>query len=219
TLLVHHPACELHNVPDHPERPARTRVILQALRARFPTAPPPDPPEALAPLVSTEQLCLFHDSAHVARIFALCEKAEAAFSGAGAGGVAAAAGARHRAGPNTAALAKARARRALVRIDADTAITPFSREAMLRAAGAACFAVDEVMSGRHANAFCCVRPPGHHAEPSTAMGFCFFNSAAVAALHARRRWGAERVAVIDFDVHHGNGTETLFHKLPYAFYA
>ena len=83
-------------------------------------------------------------------------------------------------------------------------------EAALRATGAAVHAVDQVMAGEANNAFCAVRPPGHHAEPSRAMGFCLFNNVAVAALHARAAHGAERVAVVDFDVHHGNGTQDAF---------
>ncbi|MEM8878255.1 MAG: histone deacetylase family protein [Pseudomonadota bacterium] len=98
----------------------------------------------------------------------------------------------------------------LVRVDADTTMSAGSWEAALRAAGAACFAVDEVMAGKAQNAFCAIRPPGHHAEKDTAMGFCFFNSAAVAAYHARNAHGMERVAVVDFDVHHGNGTQDIF---------
>src|SRR5690606_1713801 len=90
------------------------------------------------------------------------------------------------------------------RIDADTAMSPGSLEAAYRAAGAVVHAVDEVMAGRARNGFCAVRPPGHHAEPQTAMGFCLFNNIAIGALHARAVHGCERVAVIDFDVHHGN---------------
>jgi acetoin utilization deacetylase AcuC-like enzyme len=80
----------------------------------------------------------------------------------------------------------------------------------LRATGAAIHAVDQVVDGHAKNAFCAVRPPGHHAEPSRAMGFCLFNTVAIAALHARAAHGAERVAVVDFDVHHGNGTQAAF---------
>jgi acetoin utilization deacetylase AcuC-like enzyme len=80
----------------------------------------------------------------------------------------------------------------------------------LRAAGACLHAVDQVMAGIVDNAFCAVRPPGHHAEPSRAMGFCLFNNVAIAALYARAKHGAERVAVVDFDVHHGNGTQAAF---------
>jgi acetoin utilization deacetylase AcuC-like enzyme len=95
-------------------------------------------------------------------------------------------------------------------LDPDTIVSPGSWEAALRATGAAVHAVDQVMAGAADNAFCAVRPPGHHAEPSRAMGFCLFNTVAVAALHARAAHGAKRVAVIDFDVHHGNGTQAAF---------
>ena len=105
----------------------------------------------------------------------------------------------------------ARARRqGRVRLDQDTAMSPGSYEAALRAAGGAAFAVDEVMSGKTTNAFVATRPPGHHAELANAMGFCFFNNAAVAARHAQAAHGAERVAIVDFDVHHGNGTQHIF---------
>ena len=76
--------------------------------------------------------------------------------------------------------------------------------------GATVYAMDQVMTGAAKNAFCAVRPPGHHAEPSRAMGFCLFNNIAIAALHARAAHGVERVAVVDFDVHHGNGTQDAF---------
>jgi acetoin utilization deacetylase AcuC-like enzyme len=98
----------------------------------------------------------------------------------------------------------------LVQIDADTFMAPGSYEAALRAAGAAVLAVDEVVTGKAANAFCAVRPPGHHAERATAMGFCFFNNAAIAARHAQGRHGLSRVAIVDWDVHHGNGTQDIF---------
>jgi acetoin utilization deacetylase AcuC-like enzyme len=95
-------------------------------------------------------------------------------------------------------------------LDPDTVVSPGSWDAALRATGAAIYAVDQVMAGHANNAFCAVRPPGHHAEPSRAMGFCLFNTVAIAALHARTAHGAERVAVVDFDVHHGNGTQAAF---------
>jgi acetoin utilization deacetylase AcuC-like enzyme len=98
----------------------------------------------------------------------------------------------------------------LVRIDGDTVMSPASWEAALRAVGAGLQAVDEVMTGRAANAFAQVRPPGHHAEDDRAMGFCFFSNAAIAGLYARAKHGAERVAVVDFDVHHGNGTQDIY---------
>lgn len=95
-------------------------------------------------------------------------------------------------------------------LDIDTVVSPGSWEAALRATGACISAVDRVMAGEADNAFCAVRPPGHHAEPSRAMGFCMLNGVAIAALHARAAHGAKRVAVIDFDVHHGNGTQAAF---------
>jgi len=85
-----------------------------------------------------------------------------------------------------------------------------SFEASLRAAGGAILAVDEVMAGRAKNAFVAIRPAGHHAEATTAMGFCLFNNAAIAARHAQRRYRAERVAIVDFDAHHGNGSQQIF---------
>ena len=107
----------------------------------------------------------------------------------------------------------------LVQLDADTAMSAGSAEAALRAAGAAVAAVDAVMEGWARCAFAAVRPPGHHAEPGRPMGFCLFNNAAVAALHARARWGVRRVAVVDFDVHHGNGTQAMFAADGDLFYA
>jgi acetoin utilization deacetylase AcuC-like enzyme len=95
-------------------------------------------------------------------------------------------------------------------LDPDTVVSPGSWEAALRAAGAIIYAVDQVAAGDADNAFCAVRPPGHHAEPSRAMGFCLFNNVAIGALHARATHGANRVAVVDFDVHHGNGTQAAF---------
>jgi acetoin utilization deacetylase AcuC-like enzyme len=107
----------------------------------------------------------------------------------------------------------------LFALDPDTTLSPGSGEAALRAAGAVCAAVDAVAAGEIANAFCAVRPPGHHAEPGTAMGFCLFNNVAAGALQARAVHGLKRVAVVDFDVHHGNGTQAMFEGDPEAFYA
>lgn len=107
----------------------------------------------------------------------------------------------------------------LVRLDPDTFMGPTSLDAALYAAGGAIDAVDALFRGEATNAFVAARPPGHHAEPGRAMGFCLFNSAAVAALHARAAHGATRVAVVDFDVHHGNGTEAMFWHDKDAFFA
>ena len=98
----------------------------------------------------------------------------------------------------------------MVRLDADTSMSSGSYEAALRAVGGGVQAVDEVMTGKAANAFVAVRPPGHHTELARPMGFCLFNNAAIAARYAQKKHGAERVAIIDFDVHHGNGSQDIF---------
>jgi acetoin utilization deacetylase AcuC-like enzyme len=101
-------------------------------------------------------------------------------------------------------------REGYLRLDPDTAMNPHSLTAARRAAGAGILAVDEIMAGRSQNAFCAVRPCGHHATQERSMGFCIFNNVGVAAAYALEKMGLERVAVIDFDVHHGNGTEDMF---------
>ena len=106
-----------------------------------------------------------------------------------------------------------------VAFDADTICSPGSKQAVLRAAGAVVAAVDAVASGEARNAFCAVRPPGHHAEPMQPMGFCIFNNVAIGALHARAAHGLRRVAVVDFDVHHGNGTQSMFERDADLFFA
>ena len=103
-------------------------------------------------------------------------------------------------------------------LDPDTVLSPASADAALRAAGAAVAAVDAVLSGKTRRAFCAVRPPGHHATRDAAMGFCLFNNIAVAALHALDKHGLERVAIVDFDVHHGNGTQAIFQAEPRVAY-
>ncbi|MBD8881573.1 MULTISPECIES: histone deacetylase family protein [Rhodanobacter] len=106
------------------------------------------------------------------------------------------------------------------RLDEDTALSPGSAEAALRAAGATVAAVDAVLDGGHVRrAFCAVRPPGHHATHEQAMGFCLFNNVAVAAAHALAAHGLKRVAIADFDVHHGNGTQDIFWREPRVLFA
>jgi acetoin utilization deacetylase AcuC-like enzyme len=105
---------------------------------------------------------------------------------------------------------KAMPQTGLIQLDDDTVLSAGTFEASLRAAGGAILAVDEVMAGKAKNAFVAIRPAGHHAEATTAMGFCLFNNAAIAVRHARRRYGAERAAIVDFDAHHGNGSQQIF---------
>jgi acetoin utilization deacetylase AcuC-like enzyme len=95
-------------------------------------------------------------------------------------------------------------------LDADTVMSPGTGEAALRAAGAIIAAIDDVMTGAADNAFCAVRPPGHHAEPGRGMGFCLLNNVAIGAMHARAAHGLKKIAIVDFDVHHGNGTQATF---------
>jgi acetoin utilization deacetylase AcuC-like enzyme len=116
------------------------------------------------------------------------------------------------------ALEKAAPKEGLVQLDPDTFMSPGTWEAIAHAVGGATAAVNEVMRGDAKNAFLAARPPGHHAERATPMGFCFFNSVAIAARHAQAVHGAERVAIVDFDVHHGNGTQDIFWSDPSVLY-
>ena len=104
-------------------------------------------------------------------------------------------------------------------LDPDTVLSPASAEAGLRAAGAVVAAVERVLNGEAKRAFCAVRPPGHHATCSAAMGFCLFNSIAVGAAHALDKFGLSRIAIADFDVHHGNGTQAIFEQEPRVMFA
>ena len=117
------------------------------------------------------------------------------------------------------AIRKAVPSEGLARIDMDTTVSPGSWEAAMRAIGAALHAVDCVVKGEAKNAFCAVRPPGHHAETAKAMGFCLFDTVAIAARHAQKVHGVGRVAIVDWDVHHGNGTQAIFWSDPTVLYA
>ena len=105
-----------------------------------------------------------------------------------------------------------------IALDPDTFLSPGSIDAALRGSGAACFAIDQVFAGKSRNAFCVIRPPGHHAESGHAMGFCLLNHVAVAARHALAEHEIKRVAILDFDVHHGNGTQAIFEQSPDVLY-
>jgi acetoin utilization deacetylase AcuC-like enzyme len=117
------------------------------------------------------------------------------------------------------AIRKAVPAEGLTRIDADTVVSPGSWESALRAIGAAIAGIDAVVSGAAKSAFAAVRPPGHHAETARAMGFCLFNTIAIAARHAQKTHGLRRVAIVDWDVHHGNGTQEIFWSDPNVLYA
>jgi acetoin utilization deacetylase AcuC-like enzyme len=112
------------------------------------------------------------------------------------------------------AIEAAAPQRGLISLDADTFMNPFTLEAAYRAAGALVLATDLVMTGKVENAFCNIRPPGHHATRDQAMGFCFFNNVAVGVAHAMAQHDLTRIAIVDFDVHHGNGTENIFKNDP-----
>jgi acetoin utilization deacetylase AcuC-like enzyme len=175
-----HPDCRRHDMGrGHPECPER----LDAIEDRMLAARLLDVVERReAPLASTETLELAHERMHVAGIRGLADELREQED---AGGV------DH------------------LHVDPDTALNRHTWNAVLRAAGAALAATDAVVAGELENAFCATRPPGHHATRSRAMGFCFFNNVAVAARYALERHGLKRVAVVDFDVHHGNGTEDI----------
>jgi acetoin utilization deacetylase AcuC-like enzyme len=185
TAYFTHADCRKHEMgPGHPECPER----LDAIEDRLLITGVGDALDRReAPLASLGDLELGHDRMMIAAIRGLGDQlADDAFAG----------------GPQYA------------QIDPDTALNAFTWNAILRGAGAALAATDAVMAGEVENAFCAVRPPGHHACHDRAMGFCFINNVAVGVRHALEVHGLERVAIVDFDVHHGNGTEDIFSNDP-----
>lgn len=176
-IILTHPACLSHDPgPEHPERPARLEVVLEALRSQH-----GDLDWREAPLAKLGDLRRVHEDS------LLKEVLDTYFEG-------------------------------YRMLDPDTVMVPASRAAALRAAGAGIAAVDAVMHGDSDTAFCAVRPPGHHATAGASMGFCLFNNIAIAAAHALDQHGLERVAIVDFDVHHGNGTQAIFYNDPRVAY-
>jgi acetoin utilization deacetylase AcuC-like enzyme len=175
-----HPDCRKHDMGrGHPECPQR----LDAIEDRMLASGLLDAVDRReAPLASPDLLQLAHSRMHVASILGLAEELQAQEEAGG---------------------------RELMQIDPDTAMNRHTWDAVLRAAGAAIAATDAVLGGELENAFCAIRPPGHHACRERAMGFCIFNNVAIAARYALEHHGLARVAVVDFDVHHGNGTEDI----------
>lgn len=175
-----HRECWKHEMgPGHPECPQR----LDAIEDRLLICGVSDVLERRdAPVATLADIARAHDGAYLQALQARCEQLEQAKLIGGA---------------------------PYAQIDPDTAINVHTWQAALHAAGAGLAATDAVLAGEVENAFCAVRPPGHHATRSQAMGFCFFNNVAIAALHALEHHGLERVAIVDFDVHHGNGTEDI----------
>ena len=180
-----HADCRLHEMgAGHPECPERLDAIADHLLATGLLDVLVQPE---VPLASVSDLELAHSRMHVASVQGLRDRIEAEEMAGG---------------PSH------------FYIDPDTAMNAYSWDAALRAAGAAVAATDAVIDGRLQNAFCAIRPPGHHAMHAKAMGFCIFNNIAIAAKHALERHGLKRVAVVDFDVHHGNGTEDILQNDP-----
>lgn len=163
-----HPACLDHVIPSHPEHPNRVSSILASLHQIY--------PEGIfmeAPLISDEQILMFHSRRHLNFFKSKNQEAQSK-TGNGYG-----------------------------KIDSDTIMMKSTAEAAYRAAGSVCAAVDKIYNKEYKSIFCCVRPPGHHAEINKICGFCFLANAGIAAKYAQINYGVNRVAVLDFDVHHG----------------
>jgi len=181
-IIYHHSAFIDHFIPRHPESPGRVAAITKALQKCWPSTMFRE-----APLCTDEHILRFHTESHLLAMKELFELAE-----------------------NAKKNGSKRQTDLMQMIDGDTVVMWGTREAAYRAAGSVVAAIDEVFQGSTSTAFCCVRPPGHHAERARACGFCFFNNAGIGAKHAQAVYGIQRVAVVDFDVHHGNGTEEGF---------
>ena len=174
-LLLTHPDCMHHEMPGHPERPARLTAVMEKLRASGMAS---DMIEILASEVSPDQLALVHPDSYIAHI-GNSEPSES-----------------------------------VIKVDPDTFMSPGSHRAAKLAAGAVAEATERVLAGEANRAFCAIRPPGHHAEIASALGFCLYNSVAIAAEIALTKPNINRVAIFDFDVHHCNGTVDIFKDRP-----
>ena len=193
-----HPHCLQHDTgPHHPERPARLQAINELLQTdEFKDLKIFDAPQA-----KIEWLEYIHPKAHIEKILGVIPEMGQRILETDMDWLEAV----HLAPEETVVQDEK-----FHFLDADTTVSKHSFDAALHAAGAVCAAIDAVMAGELKNAFCAVRPPGHHAEPERVMGFCLINNVAIGAEYARRHYGVQKIAIIDFDVHHGNGTQAAF---------
>ncbi len=191
TALIYDPIFLEHITPEnHPDRPERLMMVMNVLEAL--NWLERDGLRLLAPRAASEdELAAVHERSYIHKVEEAARKAAEKHAGGG---------------------------RNTQRFATDTYVSPKSYEAALRAAGAPLTAIDAIMKGEIDNAYCLVRPPGHHAVAEAAMGFCLFNNVAVAARYALDQYGLERVMIIDFDVHHGNGTQEMFYDDPRVLY-
>ncbi len=180
--VYYHPACMNHDIPRHPEQPKRVQYILRALQSHFQQSQ--NVSFRLATQIAEEKILLFHTNHVLQSFLKKWEECKQIYD---------------------------KQKKIVSRnIDGDTEVMHGTKDAAYFAAGSIINAIDHVYLPKEDNlsvdtAFCCVRPPGHHAEPNKAGGFCFFNNAGIGALYAREKYNIKRVAVLDFDVHHGNG--------------
>jgi acetoin utilization deacetylase AcuC-like enzyme len=191
TALIYDPIFLEHITPEnHPDRPERLMMAMNVLEALDWLKR--DGLTLLAPRAASEdELAAVHERSYIHKVEEAARKAAEKHAGGGRG---------------------------TQRFATDTYVSPKSYEAAIRAAGAPLTAIDAIMKGEIDNAYCLVRPPGHHAVAEAAMGFCLFNNVAVAARYALDQYGLERVLIIDFDVHHGNGTQEIFYDDPRVLY-
>lgn len=191
TALLYDPIFLEHRTPhSHPEKPQRAEIAIEVIKAL--NWLERDGLVQLAPRAATiDELAAVHDRTYIAEVEAACKRVAAEEATTG---------------------------RSTRFFATDTYVSAKSYEAAIKAAGAPLTAIDAIMKGEIDNAYCLVRPPGHHALPDEAMGFCLFNNVAVAARYAIDRYGLERVMVVDYDVHHGNGIQDIFYSDPRVLY-
>jgi acetoin utilization deacetylase AcuC-like enzyme len=206
--------CKLHAIPRRSERPERIQVILDRCLRRFPRIKCIQDLPYATPL----QLGRFHTEVHVDTIIRLGKRIEKSMEQLDKLVISISSATTEELSSGHLKKRKHLEQFKYIDIDDDTVMMRHTLDASMLAAGAVCRAIDHVMEGNTTNAFCVVRPPGHHAEPQRAMGFCFFNNVGVGAFHAIDRYGLDRVLILDFDVHHGNGTQKRIEKEPKIMY-